>query len=100
MSGRSRLYDDWKWHYGRAEDLLEKSNTVDMADGWAQLVAAQAQVHATLATCMRADSIQDPQYIEVEEDEEEVDRQVVEDEWQAHLDHVTGETQLPAPDQE
>jgi hypothetical protein len=36
-------------HYAAAEDLLGKSNTVSIDDGWAPLVAQQAQIHATLA---------------------------------------------------
>ena len=36
-------------HYSEAEALLDKSNVVSMDDGYAQLVVAQAQVHATLA---------------------------------------------------
>ncbi|MBM4590190.1 hypothetical protein GS507_18580 [Rhodococcus hoagii] len=36
-------------HFAEAERLVRKSNEVAMDDGWAALVAAQAQVHATLA---------------------------------------------------
>lgn len=36
-------------HYREAEKLLHKSQTVSTEDGYAQLIVAEAQVHATLA---------------------------------------------------
>lgn len=36
-------------HFAEAERLLRQSSSVSLHDGHAQLLAAQAQVHATLA---------------------------------------------------
>lgn len=51
-------------HYREAEDLIAKSNTVSIDDGHAALVAAQAQVHATLALAAATVDTHDPGELE------------------------------------